>query len=74
MSRDLFKIEVCTKIKQKMRNLDMSVKQLADKSGIPPKQLHGYVVCKFIPTFYILCKIAKALDVDVNYFDVSDKV
>ena len=62
------------KLKQARKNAKMTQQELADYLGVSRSTIANYEIQRRKPTFLELKKIAKRLNVDVNYLVEGDEV
>lgn len=68
LTKDEFKKEFGMRLYKKMFRKGLTEAELAERTGTTHQQISEYVVGKKIPGFYIIDKIAKALDCSADEF------
>lgn len=73
MTSDQFRYEFKKRIEKILIFRSMTQNDLAEKIGVDPSQLNRYLNGKNIPSFFIVDKIAKALDCSVDDLRYSER-
>ena len=68
MSKQSIQEHIANKINDLIRDKEISLRALSDKSGISPGHISKVLTCKVNPTVVILQQFALALDVPISYF------
>lgn len=75
-SNDMTEQEVSVEFRQRLRRLmirrDISQQELSRMTGIPQSTISNYLTGKFLPGFYNMDKIAKALKCSIDEFRYTE--